>query len=114
MNKYEESHMMGARMCIANSINLQFAADLSLQARVYGVARSLFILSGEEAIKAHITASFAFNSTGNREEFNDAYGNHKFKHDRIRDVINMWHAAIYAFGKSVDDAKKKLRAGGLN
>jgi AbiV family abortive infection protein len=114
MNKHEKSHMEGAQLCLENAWTLKASAELLQKCRAYGLARSLFILAGEEAIKAHITATFAFTPNSDRKEFKDAYRLHAFKHDRIKEVIMSLHQAVSSFKTRISDAVAKLVADGFS
>lgn len=106
--------MEGARLCMENAWTLKASAELLKQHRAYGLARSLYILAGEEAIKAHITASFAFTPNADRKEFKDAYKLHTFKHERIKEVIMLLHEAVSHFKTRISDAEAKLIANGFS
>lgn len=114
MNDYEKSHLEGARLCLENAWTLKASAEFLRQYRAYGLARSMYILAGEEAIKAHITASFAFTPNADRKEFKDAYKYHTFKHERIKEVIMFLHEAISDFKIGLSDAAAKLIADGFS
>jgi AbiV family abortive infection protein len=99
---------------LQNAANLKGAAKTAIMANFYGLARSLYILSGEEAIKAHITAAFAFTPNADRKEFSDAYSKHWFKHDRIKEVVQLWYDFIKATKETIELSKQMLREDGYN
>lgn len=107
----KEYHFQGGDLALESAKALFKVADKSYELEEYGIARSLYILSGEEAVKAMVIVTQTIKSDNQRTEgWDKVFRDHKTKHDDLKMVTFLVNFTI----KNFDEHLNKIRLAGAS
>jgi len=105
-----EYHFQGADLAIESAKALFKVAGKSSEIGEYGIARSLYILAGEEAVKSFTIASQVAKESNERSEgWDKVFKDHKTKHDGLKMATFLMNFST----KTFDEHYRKMTKAGI-